>query len=264
MKITIGADPEIFLTRNKKFISGHGIIPGNKKEPHKVNGGAVQLDGMAAEFNILPVSHGREMRLGIDTVLSELRKMLPDGVDFSTESSANFDETYMASQPDETKVLGCDPDFNAYTGQPNPRPDQHPTMRTAAGHVHIGWEGAEEESSSEKMANCITITRQMDFYLGIPSLILDPKGGPRRTMYGKAGAFRPKSYGVEYRVLSNFWIFSSAYIHWVAVQTKAAIDTLTSLNPYEYYTHYQNIAKNIIDNNDVKNARTWTPRGWLP
>ena len=31
-------------------------------------------------------------------------------------------------------------------------------------------------------------------------------------MYGKAGAFRPKPYGMEYRVLSNFWLTSDVHM----------------------------------------------------
>ena len=47
----------------------------------------------------------------------------------------------------------------------------------------------------------------LDVYLGLDSLTYD-KDVERRELYGKAGAFRPKEYGVEYRVLSNAWLIS--------------------------------------------------------
>ncbi len=52
VNFTIGADPEIFLRRRGKAFSAHGVIPGTKKEPHNVEKGAVQVDGMAVEFNV--------------------------------------------------------------------------------------------------------------------------------------------------------------------------------------------------------------------
>jgi len=54
----------------------------------------------------------------------------------------------------------------------------------------------------------------MDLYLGVPSVLMD-KGELRKQLYGKAGAYRMKPYGVEYRTLSNFWIFSDTTIGWV-------------------------------------------------
>ena len=47
--------------------------------------------------------------------------------------------------------------------------------------------------------------KQLDWYLGAWSLKMDPDP-TRRLLYGKAGACRYKPYGVEYRVLSNFWL----------------------------------------------------------
>ena len=45
--VCIGADPELFLKKNGKFHSAYGTIPGTKRKPYPVPGGAVQIDGMA-------------------------------------------------------------------------------------------------------------------------------------------------------------------------------------------------------------------------
>ena len=43
-------------------------------------------------------------------------------------------------------------------------------------------------------------------------------------MYGKAGAFRPKTYGVEYRTLSNAWLFSKKLQSFVYRGVQRAVD----------------------------------------
>jgi hypothetical protein len=49
-------------------------------------------------------------------------------------------------------------------------------------------------------------------------------------MYGAAGAFRPKTYGVEYRVLSNAWLLSEARMRFVFKQTQTAVNNLIAGN----------------------------------
>jgi len=53
-QILVGCDPEYFVKKNGIFQSAHGLIMGDKKNPQKVRNGAVQVDGMAVEFNIDP------------------------------------------------------------------------------------------------------------------------------------------------------------------------------------------------------------------
>lgn len=208
MKILIGADPEIFVKDdNGKFLSAHGMIPGTKKVPHKVDKGAVQVDGMALEFNIDAAETASIFRENVTYVMEQMRNMIDHH--FAIVPVATFGKEYMATQPEEALELGCDPDFNAWIGRENPRPNGDRDFRTAAGHVHIGWkEGRPNLSDAAAMA------RQMDFFLGLPSLFYD-KDTVRRELYGKAGAFRPKSYGMEYRVLSNAWLVDPELIEWV-------------------------------------------------
>lgn len=220
----LGADPEVFVTRQGQLLSGFGLIPGTKKNPHPVERGAVQVDGMALEFNINPAASREEFSLNIQTVMAQLKAMVPD-CELAIQAVANFGHEYMATQPEEARELGCDPDFNAYTGRTNDRPDGDRPFRTAAGHVHVGFCTAAEVIDPVHRADCEMIVRQLDYYLGVPSLLLDPDD-QRRELYGKAGAYRPKSYGVEYRVLSNFWLKSPELIEWVYTQTMLAMSAL--------------------------------------
>ena len=69
------------------------------------------------------------------------------------------------------------------------------------------------------------LTRELDFYLGLPSLFWDEEDG-RRAMYGKAGAYRVKSYGVEYRSLSNAWVGDEGLMRIVYRNTAMAVKQL--------------------------------------
>lgn len=224
MEITVGADPEVFLSEGGKIISAYGKIPGDKTHPHRVNGGAVQVDGMALEFNIDPVSDEDSFLGNINRVMSQLAAMVPQGT-LEIIPTAYFSKKYMAEQPEESKILGCDPDFNAWLeGSVNDPPDGSHNFRTGAGHVHIGYP-IDTKDYVKHLSSCISVTKQMDCTLGLMSLLYD-EDTKRREMYGKAGAFRMKPYGVEYRTLSNAWLSSEHLIRWVFKTTKLAMDRL--------------------------------------
>lgn len=227
LKITIGADPELFVTNKEgQFRSAHGLIPGTKANPHKVENGAVQVDGMALEFNIDAVSTEDDFVRNITSVMGQMQAMVPD-YNFAIVPSCRFNGNHFRAQPEEAKELGCEPDYSAYTLKANPRPDNKTTMRTASGHVHIGFCDGADPLSDEHMIRCATLVKQLDVYLGLPSLAFD-KDTKRREMYGAAGAFRPKSYGLEYRVLSNAWLLSEERMRFVFRQTQKAIKDLMS------------------------------------
>jgi hypothetical protein len=221
MNLLIGSDPELFIRDNKtgKLISAHGLFPGTKEEPYAVRHGAIQVDGMAAEYNIHPASTAEEFVFFHLSVLCDLRDEIkarnPD-LDFSFAfiPVADFGAEYIAEQPMEAKQLGCTPDFNAWEdGAINPTPDADMPFRTASGHIHLGWGSDYDTDDPEHIEACCMMVKQIDASLA-PVYVLQEgvEGKRRRDLYGKAGAFRPKKYGVEYRVLSNVWLTNTYYM----------------------------------------------------
>lgn len=202
----IGADPELFLkTKDGVPFSAHGLIQGTKEQPFKVRKGAVQVDGMALEFNINPAKSFSDFDNNISTVMGELRSLVPSEYTFDLSPSTTFDDDTIDSQPMEALELGCSPDYNAYTMEKNKSPHTQSGFRTAAGHIHIGWGEGLDPMEETHFEACATLAKQLDVYLGLPSLLWD-RDQTRRSLYGGAGAFRPKSYGMEYRTLSNAWV----------------------------------------------------------
>lgn len=246
MDILIGCDPEVFVKQNNIFTSAFGLIPGTKKNPFKVPFGAVQVDGMALEFNIDPAKTEQEFLTNVINVFQNLRKMVPQH-ELIVEPVAQFTPKYMKEQPTEAVELGCDPDFNGWNGNANDKPDGDRPFRTASGHIHIGWTKDQDVQSGDHYQKCCAVARQMDFYLGLPSLVYD-KDTVRRELYGKAGCFRPKTYGAEYRTLSNVWLKSPELIKWVYRAAKTGMENLMSGN---------NLANKYGDIQEIINNSLW-------
>lgn len=225
---TIGADPEIFVSNNEKVVSAHNLVPGNKENPFPVKNGAVQVDGMALEFNINPAKNFKEFERNLDSVSSQLFDMIKGQGDFKflDESSAFFAKEDVVDVPLENLLLGCSPDFDAWDMDVNEGPDMgldtETIMRTAGGHVHIGGFTSEDIYSSEHFNNCARLSRILDKNLGVYSLFWD-KDDKRRGMYGKAGCFRPKTYGMEYRTLSNKWLFDKKLVKFLYYAVKDSV-----------------------------------------
>lgn len=259
MNILIGADPEIWIVDNKtgKPISAEGLFEGTKAAPKKVQGGAIQVDGMAAEFNIDPASDQFEFARNILTVLIELREEIkrnnPDlDFSFSFTPVAYFGSEYIQAQPEHAKELGCTPDYNAYEGgAANPTPDADMPFRTASGHIHIGWGEGLDVADPEHLEACCMFVKQMDCYVGGRVAAIEGKDGHiRRELYGKAGAFRPKSYGVEYRTSSNVWLSDLTTIYRIFSATKAAFDQL--VDGYRAFEDpYWDSTRKVIDSGDL-------------
>ena len=260
-EVLVGCDPEFWVRKKgtDKIVSAHGFVAGTKKAPLKLSKGGVQVDGMALEINITPAKTIKGFNGNINSVLREVEALLP-GYEFVYEPVAEFGEAYIESQPQEAKQLGCEPDYNAYTKSINPPPNAKVPFRTAAGHIHISWKKLDDVNWPNEISPtdathfdaCCMLTKTLDAYLGIPSVIWD-NDTKRRELYGKPGAFRPKIYGdgwfgMEYRVLSNAWLRYQSARDLVYGNTIDAFTALMKNEDLENNKWYGHTAKEIIDN----------------
>jgi len=246
--ITIGADPELFIidSTTGNVVSSIGIIPGEKGNPWRGDdmpeGFGLETDNILAEFNIPPCTTKEEFINNIEYMknyIDQFVKKINPNYTIMCKASANVPEDQLQSK--QAKEFGCDVDYNAYTEMPNPKPKGTSTnLRSAGLHIHVGYNNPNVDTS-------LALIKAMDITLGIPSVVLDPDT-KRRSLYGKAGAFRLTDYGFEYRVLSSAMMNHLDFV-WDGIQ-KALNGNFSGI-PSEKVQY-------IINNSDVELAKKYT------
>lgn len=243
-KILLGCDPEIFLADAAGALhSAIGKIGGTKQQPRPLplgDGYAVQEDNVAIEFNIPPAATAEEFDKAIANTIAFLGEAVNDmyGLKLINMSAALFPEAELADP--RALEFGCEPDYNAWTGKVNPRPKAaDKRLRSCGGHVHVGYKFTSKEQARE-------LIKLMDFNLGVPSTLSD-NGDMRKELYGKYGAMRFKPYGVEYRTLSNFWVFHPKLRNWVWEATNRAVQQFEAGMKVD---HLQAEIQECINNNN--------------
>lgn len=215
-KILIGTDPEVFLRHKvtKRFVSAaEGRFPGSKDEPFPLDRGAMQVDGHALEFNTEPVDNEDEFVEVVNHVFNQVKGYVQEtdpNLEIVLEPIAEFDPEYFEYLPETSKVLGCTPDFSAITGKQLDAPNiSHVPLRTSSGHIHIGWTKDEDAFDATEFKKRFVLANRITPYLLEASKGWETSASAtRRQYYGKDGAFRPKSYGVELRALDCLWLAS--------------------------------------------------------
>jgi hypothetical protein len=259
IRSTIGCDPEFFLRdANGKLISAIGIIPGTKEEPYGLpNGAGLQVDNVALEFSS-PVAHTGEHLVDVlKGAFTDIFENIPEGYTITADPSAIFDDKQL-EHPDAQR-FGCTPDFDAWTLQINEKePPENPNLRSCGGHVHVGHVPGDGNDFLLDPYGKLAVVKTMDVLHGIISTILDSseKAIARRQLYGSAGCHRPTHYGVEYRVLSNFWMKSPMLVMLVDSLTQDALSLIQS-NKHETLIGAigEDTIINTINNGDIAAAK---------
>ena len=239
---TIGADPEAFIwdTEEEKIVSAEGILPGTKKKPHPLQHGAVQVDGIAAEFNVDPAQSSEEFVHNTESLKKQITEILHNtskNLQLNFTSTAYFTPKSFKQFSKKELTVGCDPDyfvnknelsrpFTNLVGYPN-------NYRFAGGHIHIGNIFQEYDGTKEQMEKASALafffSNKVLFveYLAwqSPAQLLEnvtfiktpiiknlketgfnDTSPLKRKETIRSDLFRLKPYGVELRSYDNHWV----------------------------------------------------------
>ncbi len=257
--IVTGADPEIFIEDMKgNVIPSFTLLPPSSRKWACVDSGsgAAYEDGFQAELAPDARACHQQLLLGVRSSFLAINRNVPGyGADwkFSTKSFVTIPEEMLASASDSQVALGCKPSenvygrssFNAGTGRDFP-------FRMAGGHIHLGT--AAIASVLHKHAE--PIIQAMDVLVGLPSVSLfaGMEDIRRRQFYGRAGEFRCQKHGLEYRTLSNAWLYSPWFFH-IPMQLARGGFRFGMLNWKELASVDMAAVEEIINHLDVNGAR---------
>jgi len=206
---TIGADPEFFIRSEAGVHPITGLLGGEKGAPVEVEDDGhtygMQEDNLMAEYNVPATEAGSSefaetVTRGRELTLARIRESLPEA-QFVLRPEVEFEEHHVLTP--QGQMFGCAPDQDAYANGDYRAPlrlthgSEYP-VRFAGGHIHIGH--------SLDIPNHV-IVQFLDATIGLAGVMHD-SALERREYYGKAGVYRDKPYGLEYRTPSNWWIWS--------------------------------------------------------
>lgn len=246
----IGGDHELFLRdkKTKEVITAEGIVQGTKEIPFNFDENdpfaCTSLDCVLAEYNIAPAKTKAEYYHGINKALEYIERSIPKNLEIAILPAARLNEKYL--QTETAQRFGCSADFNCWTLQQNTPPIPDGNLRSAGFHITLGYDNPNE------FVNIMWV-KAMDLFTGVPSIIQEPDN-ERKKLYGKAGAFRHTSFGVEARGLSNYILQDKKTIDWVFENTEEAIKFVNSGNTY-MLDDEADIIISAINNKDVDKAK---------
>ncbi len=194
----VGTDPEFFITKpTGEVIPAFTFLPAQDARPEGDKG--PYKDGFQAEVEVHPDTC---IAFTMDNVRGAMQKLHEKalGVGGRLSFADSIDIPNLMEFPPEFSELGCSPSMNAY-GEASVIPTD-PTKilwRSAGCHIHLATPDEFIKTSTYTPA---TLIQLIDRIVGpiMTSLFQGLETPRRREMYGRAGEYRIKPYGVEWRV----------------------------------------------------------------
>ena len=240
-----GLDPEFFFVDGKTVPAEKILGERFKDNPIKFKNFKLYVDGYQAEINFNePMSPERlyeELINAIEIIRNKYSEV-------SFKPVIKIDTEELKGLSEITKKFHCVPDENIYDKHVKVPDGETHDRRYAGGHIHIDIKYSDAELNM--------LIPYFDRVIGMPlSLLMQEKEleKERRKVYGYAGSFRRKPYGIEYRVPSSGWLWNSLYIYSALSLSEYAVNTF--LYDIEQSEEILSIpietVRNIIDNYEI-------------
>jgi hypothetical protein len=217
LQFRIGSDPEFFVEDSKGEIIPSFKFLGSKQQPSHT-WGQIQVgslieatnqkmywDGFQAEFETLASTCFGWL---VDSIWYGLKGLYEEAKKFNPEAKISAKtlveipmKEFEATDP-KFLEFGCMPSKNAYGLNAPLLNGTQTRLRSTGGHIHFGIGKMPEYKYRE-------VVKTLDAILGVACVALfqGHDHPERRMMYGLPGEYRTPQHGLEYRVLSNAWMF---------------------------------------------------------
>lgn len=216
---TIGCDPEIFVEDKDGVVIPAFEFLGSKEKPDSITCPTMSQDprqlywdGYQAEFNTNSYDclgyHGNSIHAGLQALYD---KMIAHNKEAKLSDKTTMPISFerLATDKPEHVEFGCMPSYNVYKMEGIKDNGRNVGFRSAGGHLHFGINNriSAGEFTHETI---IPLVKALDAILGVAcvSMFASQDTPLRRCMYGLAGEYRLPPHGLEYRTLSNAWLFS--------------------------------------------------------
>lgn len=251
LKPSFGCDPEFFLMNagNHHIVPSVGVFDGTKDEPYREEewptGFTTQEDNVMLEISVQPTYDVQSAVHVLKTAMLQTKTLARHkGYKLNFKEHHAFRPEQLESP--QAKQIGCEVDFDAYTGGKarNDLPKLG-TGRSAGGHIHLGG-----------TFNCPPFVAAMFadlFILCSSTSFLQRDTTPRQQWYGQPGIYRDKPYGIEYRTPGNWWLESDMKRKQVIMSsfnllnflTKTPADRLNEIFKSVAWTDVRNIIQQL-------------------
>lgn len=211
----LGGDPEIFILKDDKIVDS-SILEGKDLDGYN----KIVRDGYQGEIQVLP----EECRETLASRYAQaIGRLYRSGLDFRLGHGEWIPEEEFASLDDSCKSFGCKPSLNIYGNKKVDVDAKFYMFRPLGGHIHLELP-ASIRNSKGKIKQLV---RLLDIMVGSVCVAVDQNDNDnaveRRKNYGRAGEYRIKPYGLEYRTLSNFWLADNVLLSMVYGLARQAI-----------------------------------------